>query len=81
MIIVPYLGRLYYFVDFFYPLEGLLLISSSKIRYDITLSKVRKLSPKRIRIGKITTHGLGVGSFRLLTHSEVAYLKKSTMNS
>ena len=35
-------------------------------------------SLKRIRIGKITSHGLGIGSFRLLTHSEVAYLKKTT---
>jgi 23S rRNA pseudouridine2605 synthase len=35
-------------------------------------------SLKRVAIGKITTHGLGVGSFRLLTHSEVNYLKKAT---
>jgi len=35
-------------------------------------------SLKRVGIGKITTHGLGVGSFRLLTHSEVNYLKKAT---
>ena len=33
-------------------------------------------SLKRVQIGKITSYGLGVGSFRLLTHSEVAYLKK-----
>jgi len=35
-------------------------------------------SLKRTRIGKITDRGLGVGRFRLLTHSEVAYLKKTT---
>jgi 23S rRNA pseudouridine2605 synthase len=35
-------------------------------------------SLKRVRIGKITSYGLGIGSFRLLTHSEIAYLKKTT---
>jgi 23S rRNA pseudouridine2605 synthase len=35
-------------------------------------------SLKRTRIGKITDRGLGIGHFRLLTHSEVAYLKKAT---
>jgi 23S rRNA pseudouridine2605 synthase len=35
-------------------------------------------SLKRTRIGKITDYGLGIGKFRLLTHSEVAYLKKTT---
>ncbi|MFH1370167.1 MAG: pseudouridine synthase [Planctomycetota bacterium] len=35
-------------------------------------------SLKRTRIGKITDRGLGVGKFRLLTHAEVAYLKKPT---
>jgi pseudouridine synthase len=35
-------------------------------------------SLKRTRIGKITDRGLGVGKFRLLTHAEVAYLKKTT---
>lgn len=34
-------------------------------------------SLKRVRIGKISSYGLGIGSFRLLTHSEVAYLKKT----
>jgi 23S rRNA pseudouridine2605 synthase len=38
-------------------------------------------SLKRTNIGKISSFGLGVGSFRLLTHSEVAYLKKITNNS
>jgi 23S rRNA pseudouridine2605 synthase len=37
-------------------------------------------SLKRFRIGKISSYGLGIGSFRLLTHSEVAYLKKITNN-
>jgi pseudouridine synthase len=35
-------------------------------------------SLKRTRIGRISDYGLGVGKFRLLTHSEVAYLKKTT---
>jgi 23S rRNA pseudouridine2605 synthase len=35
-------------------------------------------SLKRTRIGKITDRGLGIGSFRLLTHAEVNYLKKAT---
>jgi 23S rRNA pseudouridine2605 synthase len=35
-------------------------------------------SLKRTRIGRITDYGLGTGKFRLLTHSEVAYLKKAT---
>jgi 23S rRNA pseudouridine2605 synthase len=35
-------------------------------------------SLKRTRIGKITARGLGVGKFRTLTKSEVAYLKKTT---
>lgn len=35
-------------------------------------------SLKRVRISKITDRGLGIGNFRLLTHSEVAYLKKTT---
>jgi 23S rRNA pseudouridine2605 synthase len=35
-------------------------------------------SLKRTRIGRITDRGLGIGKFRLLTHSEVAYLKKAT---
>jgi 23S rRNA pseudouridine2605 synthase len=35
-------------------------------------------SLKRTGIGKITDHGLGVGQFRLLTHAEVNYLRKST---
>jgi len=35
-------------------------------------------SLKRTRIGKITDRGLGVGRFRLLTHAEIAYLKKAT---
>jgi 23S rRNA pseudouridine2605 synthase len=35
-------------------------------------------SLKRTRIGKITDRGLGVGKFRLLTHAEIAYLKKTT---
>ena len=35
-------------------------------------------SLKRTRIGKITDRGLGIGNFRLLTHSEIAYLKKTT---
>lgn len=35
-------------------------------------------SLKRTRIGKISDRGLGIGKFRLLTHSEVAYLKKTT---
>ena len=38
-------------------------------------------SLKRIRIGKITDRGLGTGKFRLLTHSEVAYLKKATTST
>ena len=29
-------------------------------------------------IGKITDHGLGIGQFRLLTHSEVNYLRNTT---
>jgi 23S rRNA pseudouridine2605 synthase len=32
----------------------------------------------RTRIGKLDLHGLGVGKFRALTKSEVAYLKKAT---
>lgn len=32
----------------------------------------------RTRIGKLTTRGLGVGKFRTLTKTEVAYLKKAT---
>ena len=35
-------------------------------------------SLKRNGIGKISDRGLGVGQFRLLTHSEVNYLRKST---
>jgi pseudouridine synthase len=35
-------------------------------------------SLKRTRIGKISDRGIGVGKFRLLTHSEVDYLKKTT---
>ncbi len=35
-------------------------------------------SLKRTRIGKITDRGLGVGKFRLLTHTELAYLNKTT---
>ena len=35
---------------------------------------VRKLT--RTRIGKLTMRGLGVGKFRMLTKTEVAYLKK-----
>jgi len=35
-------------------------------------------SLKRTCIGKIADRGLGVGKFRLLTHSELAYLKKTT---
>ena len=35
-------------------------------------------SLKRTRIGRITDRGLGIGRFRLLTHAEVAYLKKAT---
>jgi 23S rRNA pseudouridine2605 synthase len=35
-------------------------------------------SLKRTRIGKLTTRGLGVGSFRTLTKAELAYLKKAT---
>jgi 23S rRNA pseudouridine2605 synthase len=36
-------------------------------------------SLKRTRIGRIADRGLGIGKFRLLTHSEVAYLKKATI--
>lgn len=32
----------------------------------------------RTQIGKLTTRGLGVGKFRVLTRAEVAYLKKTT---
>jgi 23S rRNA pseudouridine2605 synthase len=35
-------------------------------------------SLKRNGIGKISDRGLGIGQFRLLTHSEVNYLRKST---
>jgi pseudouridine synthase len=35
-------------------------------------------SLKRTRIGRITDRGLGIGKFRLLTHSELAYLTKTT---
>ena len=35
-------------------------------------------SLKRTCIGRITDRGLGVAKFRLLTHAEVAYLKKAT---
>jgi 23S rRNA pseudouridine2605 synthase len=35
-------------------------------------------SLKRTRIGRIDSRGLGVGKFRLLTHAEIAYLKKTT---
>jgi 23S rRNA pseudouridine2605 synthase len=35
-------------------------------------------SLKRTGIGKITDRAIGIGKFRLLTHSEVAYLKKAT---
>jgi 23S rRNA pseudouridine2605 synthase len=35
-------------------------------------------SLKRTRIGKISDRGLGVGKFRLLTHTELAYLNKAT---
>jgi len=34
-------------------------------------------SLKRTRIGKLTTRGLGVGKFRALTKTEIAYLKKA----
>jgi len=34
----------------------------------------------RTRIGKLDLHGLGVGKFRALTKTEVAYLKKTTAN-
>ena len=32
----------------------------------------------RTQIGKLTTRGLGVGKFRVLTRAEVAYLKRTT---
>jgi 23S rRNA pseudouridine2605 synthase len=35
-------------------------------------------SLRRIRIGKISDHGLGIGQFRLLTPAEVNYLRKVT---
>jgi 23S rRNA pseudouridine2605 synthase len=35
-------------------------------------------SLRRTGIGKISDRGLGIGQFRLLTHSEVNYLRKST---
>ena len=35
-------------------------------------------SLRRTRIGKITDRGIGIGKFRLLTHTETAYLKKAT---
>lgn len=35
-------------------------------------------SLKRTCIGRLTDRGLGVGKFRLLTHSELAYLTKTT---
>jgi pseudouridine synthase len=45
-----------------------------------TLAKVglRVKSLKRTHIGKLTGRGLGVGKFRNLTKTEVAYLKKTT---
>ncbi|MFH1616574.1 MAG: pseudouridine synthase [Planctomycetota bacterium] len=36
------------------------------------------LSLKRTHIGKISVHGLGIGRYRQLTKSEVAYLQKIT---
>ena len=38
--------------------------------------KVKSL--KRTRIGKIDDRGLGIGKFRPLTSTEIAYLKKFT---
>ncbi len=38
-------------------------------------------SLKRTRIGKLNTRGLGVGKFRELTKTEVAYLKKITADN
>ena len=35
-------------------------------------------SLKRTRIGRLNTRGLGVGKFRPLTTSEIAYLRKAT---
>lgn len=35
-------------------------------------------SLKRTRIGRLNTRGLGVGKFRPLTNSEIAYLRKAT---
>jgi len=37
-------------------------------------------SLKRTRIGKLTTRGLSVGRFRVLTKSEIEYLKRSTIS-
>jgi len=36
-------------------------------------------SLKRTRIGRLSTRGLGVGKFRVLTKAEVAYLKKASI--
>jgi 23S rRNA pseudouridine2605 synthase len=38
-------------------------------------------SLKRTRIGRLTSAGLGVGKFRLLTKAEIIYLKKATAKS
>ncbi len=35
-------------------------------------------SLKRTRIGKLSTRGLGVGKFRMLSKAEITYLKKTT---
>ncbi len=45
-----------------------------------TLAKVglSVKSLKRTRIGKITDRGIGVGKYRKLNNSEIAYLKKAT---
>lgn len=47
-----------------------------------TLARVglRVKSLTRTRIGKLTARGLGVGKFRPLTKTEVAYLKKTTQD-
>ncbi|MBN2316931.1 MAG: rRNA pseudouridine synthase [Sedimentisphaerales bacterium] len=47
-----------------------------------TLARVglRVKSLTRTRIGKLTIRGLGVGTFRPLTKTEVAYLKKTTQD-
>jgi 23S rRNA pseudouridine2605 synthase len=36
------------------------------------------VSLTRTKIGKLTSRGLGIGSYRELTHQELAYLKKAT---